>query len=75
MGASVWYSQETWQKKPRDSTTKKARQKRRGGSAHVAPVEALLRVVEELGRLHEDVAHIVADHDEGADAHQAGWSE
>lgn len=42
---------------------------------HMAPVETLLRVVEQLGRLHEDIAHIVAQHDQGADAHQALCSE
>lgn len=38
--------------------------------AYVTPVEAFLRVVEELGRLHEDVAHVVAQHDQRADTDQ-----
>ena len=30
----------------------------------MAPGVALLRIVEELGRFHEDVANVVAEHDQ-----------
>ena len=36
------------------------------GFTHVAPMEALLGVVEELSRLEEHVAHVVAKHNQQA---------